>query len=251
MSNGKGTGKYLTSKEQGHFVILAKAGNQDAISVLTDNYLGLIKQLASKMATALYGSEDLIGDGYLGLYKAIRSFNIKHKASFTTYAHSRILGEMKSALADKSRLIRIPRAAQVNIRKQHKTKAGKSISPEVLNNFNNSSTVSLSVPVFNIGEPGKEQYLQVQSDSLSPDMLVEKEELRKQLMNLIQRKLDAWKAGILIEYLGLWDNLGKTAYEISLSRSEHPKTIESIIRQSISVIKEDPLIQELISRRFE
>lgn len=49
--------------------------------------------------------DDLFGYGYIGLCKAARDFNINLGNKFSTYACSRIWGEIKMALRDKSGIV--------------------------------------------------------------------------------------------------------------------------------------------------
>lgn len=58
----------------------------DALNVLIDRNLNLIKVLARKNQTKTISKEDFIGEGILGLIKSVETFNNKYEAKFSTYA---------------------------------------------------------------------------------------------------------------------------------------------------------------------
>lgn len=60
--------------------------------------------------------EDLVQVGNIGLYHAIKNFDLDRNTAFSTYAGTRIRGEISHFLRDHKQVVRIPRALQENSR---------------------------------------------------------------------------------------------------------------------------------------
>lgn len=78
----------------------AKLGNEDAISTIIEEYRRYVCMNAKSFNLIKYDGEeeDLIQEGYIGLFKAIKNYNPSKKASFSTYAWICIRNTMISAL---------------------------------------------------------------------------------------------------------------------------------------------------------
>ena len=75
-------------------------------------HLGLVSQIARRLAWRDEQLDDLIQVGYVGLIKAIDRFEPERGTKFVTYAVPTIDGEMRRYLRDKCNIIRIPRHVQ-------------------------------------------------------------------------------------------------------------------------------------------
>jgi RNA polymerase sporulation-specific sigma factor len=60
--------------EDGYLIALAKAGSPDAYDRLVRRYYGFVRLKASSYFLAGGDSDDLIQEGLVGLYKAIRDY---------------------------------------------------------------------------------------------------------------------------------------------------------------------------------
>ena len=64
----------------------AKSGDEEAENVLLDHYKALVKKSARVLYLEGGDREDLLQEGMLGLFKAIKTFDFERGASFSTYA---------------------------------------------------------------------------------------------------------------------------------------------------------------------
>ncbi len=63
-----------------------QAGDEDAMDCLLEKYRGYVRMEARKFFLAGGDEEDLIQEGMIGLFKAVRSYNKEKDASFATFA---------------------------------------------------------------------------------------------------------------------------------------------------------------------
>src|SRR5579875_2729960 len=72
--------------EDGYLIALAKLGNPDAYDRLVRRYYGFVRLKASSYFLAGGDADDLIQEGLVGLYKAIRDFRSDRESSFRNFA---------------------------------------------------------------------------------------------------------------------------------------------------------------------
>ena len=65
---------------------LYRDGNEDAIDIIFERYKYLVRKKAKAMYIAGGDNDDLIQEGMIGLYKAVRDYNEDRQASFATFA---------------------------------------------------------------------------------------------------------------------------------------------------------------------
>ena len=80
-----------------------RVGNEAAIEVLFERYKNLVKKKAKAMYLAGGDSDDLIQEGMIGLYKAVRDFDESREASFKTFASMCINRQLITAVAASNR----------------------------------------------------------------------------------------------------------------------------------------------------
>ena len=73
-------------------------GDSDIIEYLMDKYKALVKRRARTMYLIGGENDDLIQEGMIGLFKAIRNFRIKGEASFYAFAELCIMRQMYTAV---------------------------------------------------------------------------------------------------------------------------------------------------------
>lgn len=87
-------------------VCLVKSGNSDAFVELTARFMSLIRVKASPFRCTMLEADDLCQEGLLGLLGAARSYDIKGKAGFRTYAgiciNNRIIMAYRTASSQKN-----------------------------------------------------------------------------------------------------------------------------------------------------
>jgi RNA polymerase primary sigma factor len=98
----------LSESEEQRLLKAVKDGDDKAKEILANSNLRLVVSVAKKFTRSGVPIMDLIQDGNMGLLNAIRKFDTKHGTRFSTYAVWHIRHYIMRAIANKSRLIRIP-----------------------------------------------------------------------------------------------------------------------------------------------
>ena len=89
--------------EDGYLIALAKAGSPDAYDRLVRRYYGFVRLKASSYFLAGGDSDDLIQEGLVGLYKAIRDFRSDRESSFRNFAELCITRQIITAVKTATR----------------------------------------------------------------------------------------------------------------------------------------------------
>ncbi len=89
--------------EDGYLVALAKRGSPNAYERLIRRYRGFVRLKASSYFMLGGDSEDLIQEGLVGLYKAIRDFRTDRESSFRNFAELCITRQIITAVKTASR----------------------------------------------------------------------------------------------------------------------------------------------------
>lgn len=86
-------------------ILLAHAaeGDQQAIETLLIRYKDLVRRKASAMFMAGADSEDVIQEGMIGLFKAIRDYRPVHRVPFAAFASYCIMAQITDAVRQASR----------------------------------------------------------------------------------------------------------------------------------------------------
>ncbi len=90
--------------------LLKKAlqGDEKAVCTLMENNLGLVRSIALRFRDRGVEYEDLVQIGSIGMFKAIKSFDIDKGTAFSTYAVPLIIGEIRRFIRDDG-LIKVSR----------------------------------------------------------------------------------------------------------------------------------------------
>jgi RNA polymerase sporulation-specific sigma factor len=89
-------------------VIRARNGDQGALDVLIRKYTGFVRLKASSYFIAGGESEDLIQEGLIGLYKAVRDFRSDKETSFRSFAELCITRQIITAIKAATRFKHSP-----------------------------------------------------------------------------------------------------------------------------------------------
>ena len=89
--------------EDTYLVALAKRGSADAYDRIVKRYRGFVRLKASSYFLLGGDSEDLIQEGLVGLYKAIRDFRSDRESSFRNFAELCITRQIITAVKTASR----------------------------------------------------------------------------------------------------------------------------------------------------
>ncbi len=77
-----------------------KEGDDEALSLLTEENMGLVRSLALRFTGRGVDYDDLVQTGTIGMIRAARSFDPSYGCVFSTYAVPLIVGEIKRMLRD-------------------------------------------------------------------------------------------------------------------------------------------------------
>ena len=175
----------------------AACGSRDAAEQLILRYNRIVRACARPYFLAGGDSEDLIQEGMLGLWKAIREYAPQRDASFRTYAETCIRNRLRSAI----------RAA-----------AGNKHTP--LNNY-----ISFETPLFHgfaIHDPCGTDYRRLENPE---DTLIGREEVRER-MNVLKGQLSGFEAKVLGLYLH-----GLSCSEIAAEVKRSPKSVDNAVQR--------------------
>jgi RNA polymerase sporulation-specific sigma factor len=89
--------------EDGYLIALAKTGNPDAYDRLVRRYYGFVRLKASSYFLAGGDADDLIQEGLVGLYKAIRDYRTDRESSFRNFAELCITRQIITAVKTATR----------------------------------------------------------------------------------------------------------------------------------------------------
>ncbi|WP_405727789.1 RNA polymerase sporulation sigma factor SigH [Anaerotignum sp.] len=190
---------YKSAKDE-ELVLMAQNGDDTAQEYLLDKYKSLVR--AKSRAYFLIGadSEDIIQEGMIGLYKAVRDYNEERNASFRSFAELCVNRQMITAI-------------KAATRQKH----------QPLNSY-----VSLNKPVYE--EESEQTYLDfLQSSSsslLNPEALLIGQENKSFLEDQMVKNLSSFETRVLVLYLQ-----GRSYFEISRVLDKPEKSIDNALQR--------------------
>ncbi|SRR5690554_6053870 len=90
----------LSEEETRHYIKLAQQDDEKALEKLVEHNLRLVLKVTYRFRNTGYELQDLFQVGVIGLLKAIRAYDLEKGFKFSTYAVSRIIGEIRLYLRD-------------------------------------------------------------------------------------------------------------------------------------------------------
>lgn len=153
-------------------ISVIRDGDKEAMDILMDKYKGMVLGKAKSMFILGGDSDDLIQEGMLGLFKAVRDYDCGRDASFRTFAQLCVNRQLYTAV-------------QASNRKKH---------------LPLNSAISLSQPVGENGEEGSEEvladYLYADNSSNPEEYMIGREESDR-LEELIEKELSPFERQVL------------------------------------------------------
>ncbi len=220
----------LTPEEEVELAIKAKEGDQQAIERLIKSNLRFVVSVAKQYQNQGLSLNDLINEGNVGLIKAVKRFDVTKGFKFISYAVWWIRQSILQALAENSRIIRLPLNRVGTLSKV--SKAYSSLEQEferepssdeiaellemnveeIKETFRiNQRKISLDAPINNDENSYVETFKN--EDSPSPDLELMKESLHKEIETAI-RILSMREQEVLKLYFGIDCNQPHTLEEI-------------------------------------
>jgi RNA polymerase sigma factor (sigma-70 family) len=93
----------LTYEQERSLLAAAKAGKQDALLLLVESHMRLVVDIARRYARPAIPTQDLVGEGTVGLVEAIRRFECTRDTRLSTYAKWWIRARVRAyALANRN-----------------------------------------------------------------------------------------------------------------------------------------------------
>ena len=98
----------LNKKTDNELVVSAREGNEDALECLFNKYKELVNMKVSKYFIIGAEKEDIIQEGMIGLYKAIKNFETDKQNSFKSFANLCIERQLITAIKTSNRQKHMP-----------------------------------------------------------------------------------------------------------------------------------------------
>lgn len=183
-----------------------REGNAQIADYIMEKYKPLVRKKTNAMYLIGGETEDLIQEGMIGLFKAVRDFNPEKEASFFTFAEICISRQLYSAL-------------EASNRKKHMP----------LNTY-----VSFS----NQDEPDSVCLEQIVTEqTVSPEQILIEQEHKQEFFAKLEEKLSPMERKVLYLYLE-----GSNYTEIASIMNKTPKSIDNTlqrIRGKVKALKEE------------
>ena len=96
-------------------VSAAKAGNDSATEYIIETYKNLVKSRARTYFLIGAAQEDIVQEGMIGLFKAVRDFNVSKTASFKAFAELCITRQIITAIKTATRQKHIPLNSYISL----------------------------------------------------------------------------------------------------------------------------------------
>lgn len=178
-------------------VELSASGDRRATEFILTKYKNLVRSRAKSYFLAGADHDDIVQEGMIGLFKAIRDFDITKQASFHGFAEVCIKRQIISAVKASTRQKHMP-----------------------LNSY-----VSLSEPAYDDSERSLVDML-AQRDAIDPEELLLRREKAEHISVEIENKLSGLEKIVLSLYMR-----GMNYQEIAVELGRTPKSIDNALQR--------------------
>ncbi len=108
-------------------------GERDITDFIMNKYKNLVRSKAKSMYILGADTEDLIQEGMIGLFKAIRDYDAGRDASFYTFAELCISRQMYTAVQASNRKKHMPLNSYISLYATNENESGESFGEEFIN----------------------------------------------------------------------------------------------------------------------
>ncbi len=98
----------FTNMTDEELISLIKSGNNNALDFLIEKYQELVNMKVSKYFIIGAEKEDIVQEGMIGLFKAVKNFDVKKQNSFKTFANLCIERQLITAIKTSNRQKHMP-----------------------------------------------------------------------------------------------------------------------------------------------
>ena len=186
------------SLSDGELVQLSRGGDSFATEYLLKKYKNLVRQRARTYFLAGADRDDLVQEGMIGLYKAVRDFDFEKNAAFKSFAELCIKRQIITAVKASTRKKHIP-----------------------LNSY-----VSLSKPVFDDERDSCLEELLSELNQTDPEEIFFRKENAAAMGEKIEQVLSKLEKQVLSFYME-----GKSYLEIAEIMNRPPKSIDNALQR--------------------
>lgn len=194
-------------------ISVIREGDTEAVDFILEKYKNLVRQKARKLFLIGGDQDDLIQEGMIGLYKAIRDYRMDKESSFRTFADLCVSRQIYDAIKSSNRQKNIP-----------------------LNTY-----ISLNTPIYGKNSEKEEEGFLADrlfaNNKSNPEKLVIDKENTSVLEYELERRLSNFELQVLEQYLS-----GCQYTEIAQTLQKNPKSIDNAlqrIRTKVSTLIKD------------